>query len=169
MQVIRSPKVYPVVVVGSGASGGMAAWNLTRQGINVVLLDAGTKFDRSKYWTHVRSWEARERKARGEKEPQFYLDTKEQPYVTPEGKPFELIRVWGHGGKTNVWAVPAGATIFAIIFAGTRFLDFWPLSLFSSGERAYLRLIFVGLALIVLVIWRPQGIFGNRREDALES
>jgi choline dehydrogenase-like flavoprotein len=103
MQVIRPPKVYPVVVVGSGASGGMAAWNLTRQGINVVLLDAGTKFDRSKYWTHVRPWEARERKARGENEPQFYLDTKEQPYLTPEGKPFELIRVWGHGGKTNVW------------------------------------------------------------------
>jgi choline dehydrogenase-like flavoprotein len=103
MQVIRPPKVYPVVVVGSGASGGMAAWNLTRQGINVVLLDAGTKFDRSKYWTHVRPWEARELKARGNKEPQFYLDTKEQPYLTPEGKPFELIRVWGHGGKTNVW------------------------------------------------------------------
>ena len=103
MQVLRPPKVYPVVVVGSGASGGMAAWNLTRQGINVVLLDAGTKFDRSKYWTHVRPWEARERKARGDKEPQFYLDTKEQPYLTPEGKPFELIRVWGHGGKTNVW------------------------------------------------------------------
>src|SRR5262245_33551901 len=61
MQVIRPPKVYPVVVVGSGASGGMAAWNLTRQGINVVLLDAGTKFDRSKYWTHVRPWEARAR------------------------------------------------------------------------------------------------------------
>ena len=103
MQVIRPPKVYPVVVVGSGASGGMAAWNLTRQGVNVVLLDAGTKFDRSKYWTHVRPWEARERQARGEREPQFYLDLKEQPYLTPEGKPFELIRVWGHGGKTNVW------------------------------------------------------------------
>jgi branched-chain amino acid transport system permease protein len=73
------------------------------------------------------------------------------------------------GGKTNVWAVPVGAIIFAVIFAGTRFLDFWPLSLFSSGDRAYLRLILVGLALIVLVIWRPQGIFGNRREDALET
>jgi ABC-type branched-subunit amino acid transport system permease subunit len=73
------------------------------------------------------------------------------------------------GGKTNVWAVPVGAIIFAVIFAGTRFLDFWPLSLFSSGDRAYLRLIFIGLALIVLVIWRPQGIFGNRREDALET
>ena len=81
----------------------MAAWNLTRQGINVVMLDAGTKFDRSKFWTHVRPWEARERKARGEKPPQFFLDTKEQPYLTPDGKPFELIRVWGHGGKTNVW------------------------------------------------------------------
>jgi ABC-type branched-subunit amino acid transport system permease subunit len=73
------------------------------------------------------------------------------------------------GGKTNVWAVPVGAIMFAMIFAGTRFLDFWPLSLFSSGDRAYLRLILVGLALIVLVIWRPQGIFGNRREDALET
>jgi choline dehydrogenase-like flavoprotein len=103
MQVIRPAKVYPVVIVGSGASGGMAAWNLTRQGIDVVMLDAGTKFDRSQYWTHVRPWEARARKAKGEKEPQFFLDTKEQPYLTPDGKPFELIRVWGHGGKTNVW------------------------------------------------------------------
>lgn len=73
------------------------------------------------------------------------------------------------GGKTNVWAVPVGAIVFAVIFAGTRFLDFWPLSLFSSGDRAYLRLILVGLALVVLVIWRPQGIFGNRKEDALET
>src|SRR4029077_9414478 len=103
MQVIRPAKVYPVVIVGSGASGGMAAWNLTRQGIDVVMLDAGTKFDRSKYWTHVRPWEARARKAKGEKETQFFLDTKEQPYLTPDGQPFELIRVWGHGGKTNVW------------------------------------------------------------------
>jgi choline dehydrogenase-like flavoprotein len=104
MQVIRPRKVYPVVVVGSGASGGMAAWNLTRQGIDVVLLDAGTKFDRSKYWTHVRPWEARERRARGEEPPQFFVDTKtDGRYLTPEGKPFELIRVWGHGGKTNVW------------------------------------------------------------------
>ena len=102
-QVTRSRKVYPVIVVGSGASGGMAAWNLTRKGINVLLLDAGTKFERSQFWTHVRPWEARARRARGEKPPQFFLDTKEQPYLTPEGKPFQLIRVWGHGGKTNVW------------------------------------------------------------------
>ena len=102
-QVTRSRKIHPVIVVGSGASGGMAAWNLTRKGINVLLLDAGTKFERSQFWTHVRPWEARERRARGEKPPEFFLDTKEQPYLTPEDKPFQLIRVWGHGGKTNVW------------------------------------------------------------------
>jgi choline dehydrogenase-like flavoprotein len=103
MQVITPPKVYPVIVIGSGASGGMAAWNLTRQGIEVVLLDAGDKFDRLKYWTHVPPWETRARLARGEKPETFFLDTKEQPYLTPKERPFQLTRVWGHGGKTNVW------------------------------------------------------------------
>ena len=103
MQIIEPQKVYPVIVIGSGAAGGMAAWNLTRKGVEVVLLDAGDKFDRSTFWTHVRPWEARVRLAKGDHPPQFFLDTKEQPYLTPEGQPFELIRVWGHGGKTNVW------------------------------------------------------------------
>jgi choline dehydrogenase-like flavoprotein len=103
MQIITPAKVYPVIVIGSGASGGMAAWNLTRQGIDVLLLDAGDRFDRSKYWTHVTPWEARERRARGEQPPQFFLDRTEQPYLTPDGRPFDLTRVWGHGGKTNVW------------------------------------------------------------------
>ena len=35
-----------VIVIGSGASGGMAAWNLTRQGVDVLMLDAGTRFSR---------------------------------------------------------------------------------------------------------------------------
>jgi choline dehydrogenase-like flavoprotein len=103
MQVISPPKVHPVIVVGSGAAGGMAAWNLTRKGIDVLLLDAGGKFDRAKFWTHVKPWEWRERTRRGEKPPQFFLDTKEQPYLTPDDRPFELWRVWGLGGKTNVW------------------------------------------------------------------
>jgi neutral amino acid transport system permease protein len=72
------------------------------------------------------------------------------------------------GGKTTIWAVPIGALVFAFIEAGTRFLNFWPLDVFSSGDRAFLRLMVVGLALIVLVIWRPQGFFGKRSEVALE-
>jgi choline dehydrogenase-like flavoprotein len=104
MQIITSPKVYPVIVIGSGASGGMAAWNLTRQGVDVLLLDAGDKLaDRSQFWTHVMPWEARERRARGETPPDLYLSTREQPYVTPDDRPFSLRRVWGHGGKTNIW------------------------------------------------------------------
>ncbi|MBP6820835.1 MAG: GMC family oxidoreductase [Acidobacteria bacterium] len=103
MQVKKQAKVYDVVVIGSGASGGMAAWNLTRQGVNVLLLDAGGRFDRSKFWTHVLPYEARERQARGEHAPQFYLSKTEQPVLTPPDQPFDLIRVWGVGGKTNVW------------------------------------------------------------------
>ena len=99
----RAPKVYPVIVIGSGAAGGMAAWNLTQKGVQVLMLDAGDKFDRGKFWTHVRPWEARERRAKGEAPQQFFLDTKEQPYKVPEGKHFDLTRVWGLGGKTNVW------------------------------------------------------------------
>src|SRR6185436_20776610 len=53
--------------------------------------------------THVPPWDTQERLARGEKPETFFLDTKEQPYLTPNDRPFALTRVWGHGGKTNVW------------------------------------------------------------------
>ena len=40
MAVKKTDPVYDVVIIGSGAAGGMAAWNLTRQGVNVLMLDA---------------------------------------------------------------------------------------------------------------------------------
>jgi choline dehydrogenase-like flavoprotein len=95
--------VHDVIVIGSGASGGMAAYNLTRKGVKVLMLDAGDVFDRRKFWTHVLPFEADARLRRGEEPPPFYLDRKEQPYLTPVDRPFELTRVWGRGGKTNVW------------------------------------------------------------------
>ncbi len=103
MQIKRTPETHDVVVIGSGAAGGMAAWNLTRQGVNVLVLDAGEKFDAAKYWTHVKPWEARARIARGQIPPRFYVDDKDAPYAWKGGQYFELIRVWGRGGKTNVW------------------------------------------------------------------
>ncbi len=103
MQIKRSPSVHDVIVIGSGAAGGMAAWNLTRKGINVLLLDAGEKFDRSKFWSHVKAWEWQQQIERGQHPPRFYVDSKDAPYQTSEGNPFELLRVWGRGGKTNVW------------------------------------------------------------------
>jgi choline dehydrogenase-like flavoprotein len=99
----RPGEIHDVIVIGSGASGGIAAWNLTRKGVRVLMLDAGDRFDRDKFWTHVLPYEARARRRRGERPPAFYLSTKEQPYITEPDKPFDLVRVWGIGGKTNVW------------------------------------------------------------------
>ena len=103
MQIRPLPEIHDCIVIGSGAAGGMAAWNLTRQGVNVLMLDAGEKFDRAKYWSHVKPWEARYRNLRGQASPQFYVDNEDAPYTFPADKPFELTRVWGRGGKTNVW------------------------------------------------------------------
>jgi branched-chain amino acid transport system permease protein len=72
------------------------------------------------------------------------------------------------GGVGRVWAVPVGAAVFGFIFAGTRFLNFPPFTWVASDERAYIRLIIIGLIIIGLVVFRPQGLFGNRREMVLE-
>jgi ABC-type branched-subunit amino acid transport system permease subunit len=72
------------------------------------------------------------------------------------------------GGTTRIWAIPVGAVLFGLLYSGTRFLNFYPLSLFDSGDRAYLRLILVGLLLILLMAIRPQGLLGNRRELLLQ-
>ena len=72
------------------------------------------------------------------------------------------------GGIGRVWAVPVGALVFGVIFAGTRFLSFAPFSWFASDERAYLRLIIIGLIILALVVLRPQGLLGNKREMVLE-
>jgi len=103
MQIKKSEPVHDVVIIGSGAAGGMAAWNLTRQGVSVLVLDAGEKFNRAAFWSHVKPWQWTDRLDKGQHPPEFFLSTQEQPYTTPEGQPFDLYRVWGRGGKTNVW------------------------------------------------------------------
>jgi choline dehydrogenase-like flavoprotein len=85
MQTRKSPEVHDVVIIGSGAPGGMAAWNLTRQGMRVLMLDAGAKFERSQFWSHVKPWQAPQKLAAGQKPPQFYVDLKTAPYQTHEG------------------------------------------------------------------------------------
>jgi branched-chain amino acid transport system permease protein len=72
------------------------------------------------------------------------------------------------GGLGRAWTVPVGALVFGVIFAGTRFFDFAPFSLLDSTERAYVRLIVIGLVIIGLMLFRPQGIFGSRKEMVLE-
>jgi branched-chain amino acid transport system permease protein len=72
------------------------------------------------------------------------------------------------GGLGRVWAVPVGALVFGLLFAGTRFFDFAPFTWFDSAERAYLRLLVIGLVIIGLTLFRPQGLLGRRDEMVLE-
>jgi branched-chain amino acid transport system permease protein len=72
------------------------------------------------------------------------------------------------GGMNRLWAIPVGAVLFSLLYTGTRFLDFYPLSLIDSGSRAFLRLFLVGLLLVLFMALRPQGMMGNRKELMLE-
>jgi branched-chain amino acid transport system permease protein len=69
------------------------------------------------------------------------------------------------GGTGRNWAVPVGAIIFGVIFAGTRFAD---IPFFDTADQAFLRLILIGLILIGLMAFRPQGLLGKREEMVLE-
>jgi len=73
------------------------------------------------------------------------------------------------GGMNRIWAIPFGAVLFSLLYSGTRFLNFFPLSLIDSGSRAFLRLFLVGFLLVLFMAVRPQGLLGNRRELLLEK
>lgn len=67
------------------------------------------------------------------------------------------------GGLASYWGVAAGAAIIWILLEGLRFLD---LPLAETKVRA-LQFMIVGLILIALMAWRPQGLFGKREEMVL--
>jgi branched-chain amino acid transport system permease protein len=67
------------------------------------------------------------------------------------------------GGLGSYWGVLAGSIILLTLIEGTRFLEL-PL---TDEKVAALRFLIVGLALILLVAFRPQGIFGKRQEMVL--
>ena len=58
--------------------------------------------------------------------------------------------------------------VFGFLFSATRFFDFAPFSYLDSADRAYVRLMVIGLAIIALVLFRPQGLLGRREEMVLE-
>jgi branched-chain amino acid transport system permease protein len=67
------------------------------------------------------------------------------------------------GGLANYWGVAAGAIIMWTILEGTRFIDL-PI---SAEREAAVRFMIVGLVLILLMAFRPQGIFGKKEEMVL--
>ena len=67
------------------------------------------------------------------------------------------------GGLANYWGVAIGSIIFWTILEGLRFIDL-PI---SEVKISALRFILVGLALILLMAFRPQGMFGKKEEMVL--
>ncbi|MSY56617.1 MAG: branched-chain amino acid ABC transporter permease, partial [Actinobacteria bacterium] len=72
------------------------------------------------------------------------------------------------GGATKVKGLPFAAIFFGFLYGGTRFFTFWPFSTFDASQRAYIRIMIIGIVLIILMMRRPQGIFGKRQEMVLE-
>ena len=113
-----SAPVYDAVVVGSGAAGGAAVYQLTRRGLKTLLLEAGPDIDpRVENIHHKMPFElefrgqlsARDRlRYRGNKSTNVYnqhtmLPDSEEPYTFPDDKPFMWVRSRALGGKTLHW------------------------------------------------------------------
>jgi branched-chain amino acid transport system permease protein len=67
------------------------------------------------------------------------------------------------GGLASYWGVAVGALILWLVLEATRFVDL-PL---PAEKVAALRFVIVGVALILLMAFRPQGMFGKRQEMVL--
>jgi len=113
---------YDVIVVGSGITGGWAAKEFTEAGWNTLVLEAGGPVNpASDYVEHVPVWQTRFRGLRDrqrmlldqpvqrecyacdELAAKFFVNDRENPYTTPQGKPFMWIRGRQVGGRSIMW------------------------------------------------------------------
>jgi choline dehydrogenase-like flavoprotein len=110
MQVIKSPKVYDVCIIGSGAGGGTTAKVLTEAGADVVMLEGGPMWDSAKdgqmfawnYHTLNRGWGG-DKKPFGEHDGCIGAwDIEGEPYTVGTGA-WRWYRGRMLGGRTNHW------------------------------------------------------------------
>jgi branched-chain amino acid transport system permease protein len=81
-----------------------------------------------------------------------------EPFVT-----FYAYAVLILGGLASYWGLIAGSVIFWTLLEATRFIDL-PI---GADKVAALRFAIVGLSIILLMAFRPQGMFGKREEMVL--
>ncbi|GEO21330.1 GMC family oxidoreductase [Cyclobacterium qasimii] len=103
---------YDVIIVGSGAGGGMASKILSEAGLSVAVVEAGSDFDPAKeeYRTQLRfPWESPRRgantvRAFGDFDAAYGgWEIDGEPYTRKDGTEFDWFRSRMVGGRTNHW------------------------------------------------------------------
>jgi choline dehydrogenase-like flavoprotein len=106
---------YDVLIIGSGASGGMAAYTLTKKGIKCLMLDAGPPIDferqrinKTAYELPFRGFGKPGRLSHVFQATEFnanqWVDETQVPYTHDSKEPYNWVRVRMIGGKSLFWA-----------------------------------------------------------------
>jgi choline dehydrogenase-like flavoprotein len=111
LQIKKSAKQYDVVIVGSGAGGGMATYILANAGLKVCLIEAGPMYDPKTNITQFKNpWESPRRGASTKYRPFGDFDAcywgweiDGEPYTKENGTQWDWWRARMLGGRTNHW------------------------------------------------------------------
>jgi choline dehydrogenase-like flavoprotein len=117
-----SQRQYDAIVIGSGMTGGWAAKELTERGLRTLVLEAGGPIVPERdYGEHVPLWDMPYRGRRNRKQllerqfvqrhcyacdeigSRFFIDDIDNPYTTPDEKPFSWFRGRQVGGRSIMW------------------------------------------------------------------
>jgi choline dehydrogenase-like flavoprotein len=119
----KDAEVYDAIVVGSGISGGWAAKELCEKGLKTLMVERGRKVEHQKDYVEegVKPWEMpfrgqiekevvdkeysvqRRCYAFNDATKHFFMNDKDFPYHTPEGRPYYWIRGNQLGGRSLLW------------------------------------------------------------------
>ena len=122
MMQAKSNPTFDAIVVGSGMSGGWAAKELAERGLKVLVIERGRHVEHGADYTDTqRPWEDKNwgRVNEDEIERDYYVQSRcyafgtptkhwwvndrENPYTTPEDRPFAWIRGYHLGGRSLMW------------------------------------------------------------------
>ena len=119
----QATEIYDAIVVGSGISGGWAAKELCEKGLKTLMVERGRNVEHRKDYVGegLKPWEMpfrgqiekevvekdyyvqRRCYAFNDATKHFFMNDKDYPYHTPEGRPYYWIRGNQLGGRSLLW------------------------------------------------------------------